>query len=140
LGAEQLLFKDAKLIREELSGARNRQKPLGLFCAFVNSYCLAQDRRIEPKLVWLEPSGHENSDYVRNNFLVICEGSCNAKSPNTSEKICVMKQAFVFCQGSWQVRHLPGLLLCYFSEKIKSPDRWIMSVWHISGSQPVRNM
>ncbi len=42
--AEQSSFKDAKTICEELSGARNRQEPLGLFFAALNSYCSAQDR------------------------------------------------------------------------------------------------
>ncbi len=33
--------------------------------AALNDNCSPQNRRTEPKLVWLESSGHEDSDYVR---------------------------------------------------------------------------
>jgi hypothetical protein len=63
--AEQSSFKDAKTIREELSCNRKWQKALGSFFPALNSYCSALERHKEPKLVLLEPSGHEDSEYVR---------------------------------------------------------------------------
>ncbi len=38
-----------------------------------NGHCLAQERHRESKLPCLEPSGHENFDYVIEHFLLISE-------------------------------------------------------------------
>jgi hypothetical protein len=62
------LFKEEKMIHKELSGARIRHNPLGLFFAALNNNCSAQEMLTRPKLVWLEPTGHEDSHYVRKSF------------------------------------------------------------------------
>jgi hypothetical protein len=54
------------MICEKLSGTRLHQKHLGLFFSLKQG---AQDGRRELKLVWLELSGHEDSEYVRKYFL-----------------------------------------------------------------------
>jgi hypothetical protein len=72
------------MICEELSGSRNWQKPLGLIFAVLNSYCSAQDRCKELKLVWVEPTDHEDSKYVRKLFWHICEPNGNSKCPRTA--------------------------------------------------------
>ncbi len=60
---------DSKTICEKFSGARIQQKHLGLFFAALNGDCSIQDGCRELKLVWLEPSGHKDSEYVRKYFL-----------------------------------------------------------------------
>jgi hypothetical protein len=45
------------------------RNPSDSFSALNDNYS-SQDRRTEPKLVWLELSGHEDSESVRNIFLV----------------------------------------------------------------------
>ncbi len=108
-----------------------------------------QDRRTEPNLVWLEPSGHEDPEYIRKVSSMPVHDMAMQNVWSTSLKVYGMKEAFVSCQGFWQVRRLPGhrrwqeitvKILCYFAKKIKVPGKWIMSVWQTSGSQPLRNM
>jgi hypothetical protein len=60
---------DSKTICEKFSSARIQQKHLGSFFAALNGDCSIQDGCRELKLVWLEPSGHKDSEYVRKYFL-----------------------------------------------------------------------
>jgi hypothetical protein len=48
------------MIHEEPSGAKNRQKSLVSFFAALNNNYSAHNRHREPKLIWLELSGHED--------------------------------------------------------------------------------
>ncbi len=50
------------MIQEELSGARNWQKPFEVFCLALNDDCSVQDRQRKLKLVWLPD--YEDSEYV----------------------------------------------------------------------------
>jgi hypothetical protein len=45
----------------------------------LNYDCSGHERHGELKLVWLEPSGHEDSEYVRNNFWYIWEQNTSSK-------------------------------------------------------------
>jgi hypothetical protein len=44
-----------------------------VFFIVLNNNFSAQDWQTELKLVWLEPSSHQDSEHFRNNFLAICE-------------------------------------------------------------------
>jgi hypothetical protein len=80
-----LSFEGAKIIGKELSGIKNWQKPVGLFLVALNDECT------ELKLVWLELSGHEDSEYVRMIFYHACEQNGNEKYLSTLKKLYVMK-------------------------------------------------
>jgi hypothetical protein len=58
------LFEDATVIHEELSSARNQQKPLILLFPASNGDRLAQDRQRELTLVSLKMLGNEDPEYV----------------------------------------------------------------------------
>ncbi len=52
-------------------------------CFFgFNDYYSAKAKHTDPKLVWLEPSGHEESEYVRTFFELVCERNDNSKCPH----------------------------------------------------------
>jgi hypothetical protein len=63
-GPGSIRVKSTKIICQEPSGARNKKKPLGSLFSALNDKSLAEERNREPKLVQLEPSGHEDSEYI----------------------------------------------------------------------------
>ncbi len=65
----RLSWAEQSLIHRQPSRTRNGQKSIGLFFAALNNNCSPQDRWTEAILVRLEPSDHENSEYVRKNFI-----------------------------------------------------------------------
>jgi hypothetical protein len=44
----------------------------GIVFANFNDNCSAQDKCRVPKLVWLEQSDHENSEYVKKKYFLAC--------------------------------------------------------------------
>jgi hypothetical protein len=50
----------------------------------LNDDCSAQDRCTEPKLVWLEASGHKDFGYVKKNYDILVNRTArqSAKGPS----------------------------------------------------------
>ncbi len=69
----------AKMKMEKMIHDVSSESLLRIVFAFLNKDCLAQERHRELKLVWLESSGHEDSEYVINTWWHVCEHNCNAK-------------------------------------------------------------
>jgi hypothetical protein len=67
--AEKSSSEDEEKICMERFVARNWQKPLGSFVFTLNDDCSASDRPRDLKMVSLEPSGNEDSEYVFSTFL-----------------------------------------------------------------------
>jgi hypothetical protein len=75
-------LKEAKMIYQQLYGAKNRQKLLGLFSLLWTE--IVQLMLRELKLVSIEPPGHEDLNMSLKMFCLICEQSDNAKPPAIS--------------------------------------------------------
>jgi hypothetical protein len=46
------------------------------------------------KMLWLNPSGHEDSEHVFEKLHHVCERNGKSKRPSNSLKVCLMKFAF----------------------------------------------